>query len=385
MATTWNERWLWNAWLGGGPTGRGFGIGLEFTLPSHKTIFEVDIDGFDEKPWRLPGIDVTDFFNFGLNEDSWKDYCKQLEQLRLESTMQGRIRVYESGRAEQEYDPDLPPELAAAAGIQDIPSENLNGKTDGTSNDLARGAIRMRPPLPTGRPIQVETGSGDRLPSIDTRPPRQRDSDAIIEIVCQDDDQYTGDDKNEVQLDNIPSTEDFRGDARRGPLQEHVQESEGFQHPYKSHKRELNARRTQFNPVGNDYLTKGEGVAPFSSEAPGQFASDSGGQTSAHDSMNCVAQHEERGKKEVHATDHLTLLPAIAERDSKLIVRRKSHLKVLIVRAVLSLLLLLPRDLLRGKIRKIEMISLIKMLEQMQTVKLTERKWLWMQELIVKP
>lgn len=114
------------------------------------------------------------------------------------------------------------------------------------------------------------------------------------QIVCQDDDQYTGDDKNEVQLDNIPSTEDFRGDARRGPLQEHVQESEGFQHPYKSHKRELNARRTQFNPVGNDYLTKGEGVAPFSSEAPGQFASDSGGQTSAHDSMNCVAQHEER-------------------------------------------------------------------------------------------
>jgi len=43
-----------------------------------RTIFEVDIDGFEEKPWRLPGIDVTDFFNFGLNEDGWKDYCKQL-------------------------------------------------------------------------------------------------------------------------------------------------------------------------------------------------------------------------------------------------------------------------------------------------------------------
>ncbi|CAN4084438.1 unnamed protein product [Withania somnifera] len=278
---------------GGGPNGRGFGIGLEFTLPSHKTIFEVDIDGFDEKPWRLPGIDATDFFNFGLDEDSWKEYCKQLEQLRLESTMQGRIRVYESGRTEQEYDPDLPPELAAAAGIQDIPSENLNGKTDGTSNDLARGSIRMRPPLPTGRPIQVETGSGDRLPSIDTRPPRQRDSDAIIEIVCQDDDEYTGNDKNEVQLGNVPSTEDFRGDARRGHLQEHVQESDNFQHPYKSHKRELNARGTQFmNPVG-DQLSKGDGVVPFSPEAPG----DSGGQTSAHDSKNYDAQHEEREKK----------------------------------------------------------------------------------------
>ncbi|KAJ8562208.1 hypothetical protein K7X08_011499 [Anisodus acutangulus] len=281
---------------GGGASGRGFGIGLEFTLPSHKTIFEVDIDGFEEKPWRLPGIDATDFFNFGLNEDSWKDYCKQLEQLRLESTMQGRIRVYESGRTEQEYDPDLPPELAAAAGIQDLPSENMNGKTDGTSNDLARGSIRMRPLLPTGRPIQVETGSGDRLPSIDTRPPRQRDSDAIIEIVCQDDDQYTRNDKNEEQLCNNPSTEDFRGDARRGPLQEHVQESDGFQHPYKSLKREPNARRPQTYPVG-DHLTKGDGAVPFSSEAPGQFVSDSGGQTSAHDSKNCGVQHEERGKK----------------------------------------------------------------------------------------
>lgn len=43
-----------------------------------RTIFEVDIDGFEEKPWKYPGVDVSDFFNFGLNEESWKDYCKQL-------------------------------------------------------------------------------------------------------------------------------------------------------------------------------------------------------------------------------------------------------------------------------------------------------------------
>lgn len=38
----------------------------------------MDIDGFEEKPWRLQGIDVSDFFNFGMNEESWKEYCKQL-------------------------------------------------------------------------------------------------------------------------------------------------------------------------------------------------------------------------------------------------------------------------------------------------------------------
>jgi hypothetical protein len=43
-----------------------------------RTIFDVDIDSFEEKPWKYPGGDISDFFNFGLNEESWKDYCKQL-------------------------------------------------------------------------------------------------------------------------------------------------------------------------------------------------------------------------------------------------------------------------------------------------------------------
>nr|GEY00770.1 hypothetical protein [Tanacetum cinerariifolium] len=65
------------------------------------TIFEVDIDGFDEKPRRLQGTDISDSFKFGMNEESLKDYCKQLEQHRLKGTMQSKIRVYESGRTQQ--------------------------------------------------------------------------------------------------------------------------------------------------------------------------------------------------------------------------------------------------------------------------------------------
>lgn len=48
------------------------------TLMFFRTIFEVDIESFEEKPWRYPGVDMTDYFNFGLNEEGWKDYCKQL-------------------------------------------------------------------------------------------------------------------------------------------------------------------------------------------------------------------------------------------------------------------------------------------------------------------
>lgn len=51
---------------------------LMSTLMFFRTIFEVDIESFEEKPWRYPGVDMTDYFNFGLNEEGWKDYCKQL-------------------------------------------------------------------------------------------------------------------------------------------------------------------------------------------------------------------------------------------------------------------------------------------------------------------
>lgn len=45
----------------------------------------------------------------------------------------------------QEYDPDLPPELAAATGMLDAPAENA--KSDVGRNDLTKGPTRIRPPL----------------------------------------------------------------------------------------------------------------------------------------------------------------------------------------------------------------------------------------------
>ncbi|KAM6553116.1 hypothetical protein CsatB_013878 [Cannabis sativa] len=250
---------------GGNTAGRGFsgGGGLEFTLPSHKTIFEVDIDSFEEKPWKYPNVDISDFFNFGLNEDTWKDYCKQLEQLRLESTMQSKIRVYESGRAEQEYDPDLPPELAAAAGIHEVPSSDNASSGKLGQGDLPKGSARVRPPLPTGRAIQVENGYGERLPSIDTRPARNRDSDAIIEIVLQgslDDDVSAGNDIPN-RSDNDTSKEDFGGVADTAPVNPEC--SDNFPQTYNDRKREpVEPRMPQLGSVSDDIPDR-NGVLPF--------------------------------------------------------------------------------------------------------------------------
>ncbi|PSS21028.1 FIP1[V]-like [Actinidia chinensis var. chinensis] len=264
------------------------GRGLDFTLPSHKTIFEVDVDSFEEKPWKLPGIDISDFFNFSLNEDSWKDYCKQLEQLRLETTMQSKIRVYESGRTELAYDPDLPPELAAAAAIHDISSKNANlGKTDTGQNDVSKNTTRVRPPLPTGRAIQVETGYGERLPSIDTRPPRIRDSDAIIEIVLQDsadDDSLPGNEVTE-QPENGPSREDFDEghEIERDVADEDAER--GFPRSYNGRKRELIGKPAPFMNSAQDNHTP---------KAPVQNSTNSRGKASAYPGRDFGTIHEER-------------------------------------------------------------------------------------------
>lgn len=38
-------------------------------------VLRANFHGFEKKPWRNPGVDVNDYFNFGFNEQSWKDYC----------------------------------------------------------------------------------------------------------------------------------------------------------------------------------------------------------------------------------------------------------------------------------------------------------------------
>eukprot|EP01126_Amoeba_proteus_P024055 TRINITY_DN2417_c0_g1_i7.p1 TRINITY_DN2417_c0_g1~~TRINITY_DN2417_c0_g1_i7.p1 ORF type:complete len:312 (-),score=56.06 TRINITY_DN2417_c0_g1_i7:353-1288(-) len=68
------------------------------TKPTHTrntSILELDIDTLEDKPWRKPGADITDYFNYGFNEDTWREYWKRTTQMRLESQMHGKISVYD--------------------------------------------------------------------------------------------------------------------------------------------------------------------------------------------------------------------------------------------------------------------------------------------------
>ncbi|GFS39015.1 FIP1[V]-like protein [Actinidia rufa] len=209
------------------------------------------------------------------NNSAWRQPCKA----RFVS-----MKVEERNRV---YDPDLPPELAAAAAIHDISSKNANlGKTDAGQNDVSKNTTRVRPPLPTGRAIQVETGYGERLPSIDTRPPRIRDSDAIIEIVLQDsadDDSLPG---NEVtEQPDGPSREDF-GEGHE--IERDVAEEDaerGFPRSYNGRKRELIGKPAPFMNSAQDNHTP---------KAPVQNSTNSRGKASAYPGRDFGTTHEER-------------------------------------------------------------------------------------------
>ena len=56
-------------------------------------IFDLDLESMEDKPWRKPGADITDYFNFGFNEATWRQYCMKQKKLREELLMQKRINV----------------------------------------------------------------------------------------------------------------------------------------------------------------------------------------------------------------------------------------------------------------------------------------------------
>ncbi|XP_041444845.1 pre-mRNA 3'-end-processing factor FIP1 isoform X8 [Xenopus laevis] len=67
-----------------GPTGKGKGVDLDAPGSINGVpLLEVDLDSFEDKPWRKPGADLSDYFNYGFNEDTWKAYCEKQKRLRM--------------------------------------------------------------------------------------------------------------------------------------------------------------------------------------------------------------------------------------------------------------------------------------------------------------
>lgn len=68
-----------------------------------KDIFDVDLESFDDKPWRKPGADITDYFNYGLNENTWKAYCQKQKMMRDQAMMHSNVTHFLSIQCEMHY------------------------------------------------------------------------------------------------------------------------------------------------------------------------------------------------------------------------------------------------------------------------------------------
>jgi pre-mRNA 3'-end-processing factor FIP1 len=53
---------------------------------------DIDLDSID-KPWQKPGADITDYFNYGFTEETWKLYCEKQRKMRYESNQLSKLVV----------------------------------------------------------------------------------------------------------------------------------------------------------------------------------------------------------------------------------------------------------------------------------------------------
>lgn len=52
---------------------------------SGQTAIEYNLEAIEDKPWRKPGADITDYFNYGFSEETWRSYCERQKRMRHES------------------------------------------------------------------------------------------------------------------------------------------------------------------------------------------------------------------------------------------------------------------------------------------------------------
>ncbi|KAL9237473.1 hypothetical protein vseg_012016 [Gypsophila vaccaria] len=189
-------------------------LGNGLCLPRYRTIVDVDIDTLEQKPWTHSGADMTDYFNFGFDQDSWRSYCQSLDQLRRQSFIQAKNQGYGSLRsclagANKELESD---EFAArefdASGHRNISSQELM---------LSNNHI--------GQAIHVEESNTERQPSMNFKPPRIFDSDVVIEITLQEPEEPS-DSLKEQDGKLEPKFENLEKGCEQGKLAQETQISE---------------------------------------------------------------------------------------------------------------------------------------------------------------
>jgi len=117
--------------------------GRDPCLFSKRTAFDIRMDQIEDRPWLRIGGDITDYFNYDLDEDAWVEYAQTQLEVRQELT--------DASRQKRTPDPTIIPVMPRAPRKQQ-PRVAVATKTDAKNEDdddlLLDGDQIIGPSLP---------------------------------------------------------------------------------------------------------------------------------------------------------------------------------------------------------------------------------------------
>jgi len=118
-----------------------------------KPITSINLQDLKEKPWRQPGADVSEYFNYGFDEFTWTAYCSKQDKLRSDFNPQKiMMSMMPMGM------PGMPPmPMMGMPGFQMPPAGSMP-PVPSNGQQMPPQMPSQMPNIPQGFPSQIPTG-----------------------------------------------------------------------------------------------------------------------------------------------------------------------------------------------------------------------------------
>jgi len=127
-----------------------------------RSIIDVDLSALADKPWRRPGSDLGDWFNYGFDEVSWEAYCYRRRDIGdLATVLKANVLNF-SGMGEEQVQA-LPPEVrqmvmtGTSAMMNGGMGAGMMGGMDGMGQ-MGMGGMGGMNPMDMGMMMQGQEG-----------------------------------------------------------------------------------------------------------------------------------------------------------------------------------------------------------------------------------
>lgn len=133
-----------------------------------RSIFEIDMTNLAEKPWRRPGSDLGDWFNYGFDEISWEQYCYRRRNMGEMANVLKQSVLGFAGMPEEQF-LALPPEARTMVmtGTQALMSGGGPGPNGPPGVGVGPGmmpGVGMNPMGPMNPMMAAEMGGMGGMP-----------------------------------------------------------------------------------------------------------------------------------------------------------------------------------------------------------------------------